>query len=261
MDLGLAGMISGAGEAGTKSLSMAQAQFGASQLQAERDAMDNLRQDRLLEAQRGMHTETLAATASEGKLTRAAASEEAGKNREHQTNMQGEQQTFQHGENVDTQTHQKALASDTNALHRELALHHDDLLSSIAKLDRLQKGEHFDKTFTSAKLTAGSAAIQTLESEIRYARTLLANPLLDPKSAIAKSTEADIAEAKQRLEGFVAKQAEMMGASGHLATAAQPAPGFKLDPSLAVAPSAAPKGLANTAPVLTPQNNPYPQAD
>jgi hypothetical protein len=224
MDLGLAGALSGAGEGASKALTMAQAQWGAERIQTMRDAMDNDRQARLLEHQ-----------ANEGKLNRAQ-----------QSTLQGEQQTFQHGENVDAtvsrekiaenqNTTTKDISKEQNTTTREVAgagnTSHEKIAKSsqenaleiaklnnamherVAKLQRDLQTKQFDKTFTASKMTAATTALKDLSDQMIHLNAVVSNPLADHTSPDYKSA-VEILQKASRLHMVYQQQLADMISSG-----------------------------------------------
>ena len=73
MDLGIAGVLSGAGEGMSKALALGQAQYGAERLQTMRDEGDRLRDARMMEHQERLQGKTIRAQAAEGDASRGQA--------------------------------------------------------------------------------------------------------------------------------------------------------------------------------------------
>ena len=183
MDLGIAGMISGAGNAGTASLAATQHYLIASKLQEERDKHDDLRAERLMEHQTKLQQGTQSFTAAEGDKTRAA-----------------------HSADITTQT--AAHSADTkatlqNAKEMNAATNATHLLT--AKLQRQMQEKQFDKTFTTAKLSALKDTVRELGNEITRLSVVVANPLADKMDPSYKSAVIQL-ESATKLHNLYAKQ-------------------------------------------------------
>lgn len=258
--LQLAGVVSGAGNALKEGLSDVMKYEMASSLDARRQEMDNLRQQRMLDAQRGMHTETIAAGAEQGRLTREQAVVLADKQIGATERLADK-----------TDTRERDLAGQVDKRVRELTerqvgstetIHEKDRTSAeaIAKLnrasaeaihnaDRALKRYEIDTTAESMTRTAASKAINEVGNEITRLNTLLANPMLDPAGPHAKN----LVDRLKRLEGLhdsYSRYLKPAGAPEAPMTEAQPAP-FNLGkyapkpPAGKVAPGAK-EGLLNS---------------
>lgn len=259
--LQLAGVVSGAGNSIKESLNDVMKHEMLTSLDDRRQQFENLRQQRLLEAQRGMHSDTITAAAEQGRLTRENATSLADK---------------QIGSNeklaslIDTRTRELANAEDrrvrdvegernktTENVHREdrqsqerVATLTRDANVAIHEADRKLKKYEIDTTAESLTRTAASKAIVEVGNELTRLNTLLANPMLDPNGPHAKN----LTDRLKRLEDLHLAYSQYLkpGATESAAPAA-PAekPAFNLGKYAPKAPaSAAPpaeeKGLLNS---------------
>jgi hypothetical protein len=213
MDLGLAGVISGAGEGASKALTMAQAQFGAASLQAERDKMDDLRQERLLAHQAGEGAANRELTKGEGAATRASAEANTGMqiaSHEAMTERTLESQGKLAGEH-NTTSKEIAKSSQENAL--EIAKLSNKMHLSIASMTRALQEKQFDKTFTASKMTATTAALKDLTDEMIHLNVAVSNPLAD-KSSPEYKTAVELLQRAQRTHQVYQEQLAKMISSG-----------------------------------------------
>lgn len=211
--LGLAGVISGAGEGASKALTMAQAQYGAERLQAARDEGDNNRQARLLEAQKAMHSETIEAQKSEGAATRKVTQEEGAATRKSAEGIHTEAVTAQQDIASKQNISQEKIAKTAADSHLEIAKLTNQMHENVAKLQRDMQTKQFDKTFTAAKMTATTAALKDLSDQMIHLNQAVSNPLADKTSPEYKSA-VEILQKAQRLHMVYQQQLADMISSG-----------------------------------------------
>jgi hypothetical protein len=213
MDLGLAGALSGAGEAATKSLQMSQAQWGAERLQAERDKGDTMRQERLLEHQAGEGEKTRAAAHTEAVETRTALKENTAATLKSHETIAGNQITSAEniagGHNLTS----KEIAKTTQENNLEIAKLNNQMHERVAKLQRDLQAKQFDKTFTAAKMTATTTAMKDLSDQMIHLNVAVSNPLADKTSPEYKSA-VEILQKAQRLHMVYQQQLADMISSG-----------------------------------------------
>lgn len=259
--LQLAGVVSGAGKSLQSGLGEIAKYEMARSIEDTRRQYDDLRQQRLLEAQRGMHTESLAATARQGEETRT---------------LQREQHQERLGFDILQQTKKDELARDLAAKEdtrvREIEaqregsaerIHAADRGSqekiaelnrksteAIHEADRALKKYEIETSAESLTKTAASKAIAEVGNEITRLNTLMANPMLDPNGAQAKN----LVDRLKRLEQLHDAYSSYLSPKG-MESASRPAekelPSFNLGkyaPKKATpAPAAVePKGLLNS---------------
>lgn len=201
MDLGLAGALSGAGEAGTKALGLAQVQYGAMKMQEERDKMENLRLDKQNEFADRRAERDIAARGAEADKSRAHAEALQGGSFKHAEAMTDKQITAHADEGDKTRAHadtsqmrsmihsssesDKSIGSsekihaETNKVNKEIHSATNATQLTIAQIQRDMHDRQFDKTFTQAKLTALTGTVRSLNDEITRLSVVLSNPLAD----------------------------------------------------------------------------------
>jgi hypothetical protein len=194
MDLSLAGMISGAGEGAGRALTMGQAQYGAERLQAARDEMDNLRQQRLIEHQSAEARLSREAAAANTDKTIAAQAVNTDKTLLSHEKVAGEERTSREGISKASLENAKEMNAATNATH---------LLT--AKLTRQMQEKQFDKTFTQAKLSALKDTVRELGNEITRLSVVVSNPLADKTDPSYKAAVMQL-ESATRLHNLYAKE-------------------------------------------------------
>lgn len=204
-----AGVVSGFGNAIKEGLSDVMKYEMASSLDARRQEMDNLRQQRMLDAQRGMHRETIAMQREQGDKTR-----------EHQSGLAEKQMGTQIVLSTQADLRARELAGMEDKRVREVEnernkttkeVHENDRDSqeyvaeitrdanvAIHNADRKLKKYEIDTSAESLTRTAASKAISEVGNEITRLNTLLANPMLDPAGPHAKN----LVDRLKRLEGL-----------------------------------------------------------
>lgn len=207
--LQLAGVVSGAGKAVREGLSDVMKYEMASSLDARRQEMENLRQQRMLEAQRGMHTESIAATGEQGRLTREHATGLADKQIGAQERLAGKADVRERELAAMQDTRLKELADkqikSNETIHEgdrtsqeKVATLNRQSVEAIHDADRKLKRYEIDTSAESLTRTAASKAISEVGNEITRLNTLLANPMLDPAGPHAKN----LVDRLKRLEGL-----------------------------------------------------------
>lgn len=262
--LQLAGVVSGAGKALQTGLGDIAKYEMSRSLEETRRQYDDLRQQRMLEAQRGMHLETIAATAEQGRLTR-----------EHQAGLQ--QQQLGHDIVKDTMLDARVreleknkekltrdiskeeilsrekIGRDTNVSHETIARLNRDSNEAIHLADRTLKKYEIETTAESLTRTAASKAISEVGNEITRLNTLMANPMLDPNGPHAKS----LVERLKRLEQLHDAYSSYLrppGAAAPMSEAPKESAPFNLGkfgskkaaPAPAAVTPSAPQGLLNS---------------
>lgn len=221
--------LSGAGKAGTQALADISRFTAADMLEQRRNEMDMQKQQKLLEAQRAMHTETINATSTQRDLDRQSAQQIAREGNQTHKDIAHEGNVTS-TTNVETQVEAQKGIADLNAKTTK-EVHKEDRLSAkeiatlnsntqkdiaagnrtssenIAKIqvegqksihaaDRLLKKYEIDTTADASSRIASSKAINEVGNEITRLNALLANPMLDPP--VAKTLK----ERLGRLEGI-----------------------------------------------------------
>lgn len=207
--LNIAGAVSGAGNAIKEGASDIMKHQMLIDLEKTRQAYDDKRQEKMLEAQRGMHTETIAATAEQGRLQREQLATLTGqKIKSEEQIASGRNQTEREiaaGNRASAETIASGHDTTTKDIHENdrtsaerIAALNRNSAERIHDADRLLKKYEIDTTSESLTRTAASKAIGEVGSEITRLNTLLANPMLDPAGPQYKNLLTRL----QRLEGL-----------------------------------------------------------
>lgn len=203
--LTVAGAISGAGKAGQQAFSDMSRFAAADMMETRRQEMDLQKQERLLEAQRGMHRETIEATSREKGLDRKSTEYVATSGMQsHETIAQGQNETTIAVHKADREStervHQddrlsheaiaklnadtsKSIAAGHDANTKDIAKINTDATKSIHYADRLMKKYEIETTADNSTKMATSRALTEIGNETTRLTALLANPMLDPATA------------------------------------------------------------------------------
>ncbi len=280
MELGLAGALSGAGQAGTNALSMAQAQMGNERLQKARDEMENLRLEKTMAAADRRGERDIAARAEESRLGREQQERIQGKGFEHAEGMQDKSlgsaermqgKGFEHAEGMQEKTiaaqekvagmgtasHEK-IAKDSNALHKQMNADTNAMHLKVAQIQKEMHEKQYDKTFTAARLGALKDTVRELGNEITRLSVISENPMADKSSPSYKAMLIQL-ESATKLHNLYSKQVGLEAGVGESAitdaTTKKELPAFK-SPSMSQAtPQPAPKrsgGMVQT-PSVSPE--------
>jgi hypothetical protein len=237
MDLGLVGMISGAGTAAKESLAKQQEYMNTDALLRTRDEMENKRQDKMLAAQARENAAAREASATEHRETRTLTREEGAATR-----------TASHEEGEATRQTHKDISKDTLANAKDINAATNATHLLIAKIQRDMHDKQFDKTFTQAKLSALKDTVRELGNEITRLSVVVSNPLADHADPSYKAAEIQL-ESATRLHNLYAKQVGLemnIDESGIDKAITKPSlPPFKMPGSTSSAPARTP-GLVQT---------------
>lgn len=205
--LTLAGAISGAGQAGQAAFQDMARFTAADMMERRRQEMDLQKQERMLEAQRGMHRETIEATAKEKALDRRLTLDaQSTELNSREAIAQGANETTMAVHKLDRDarsedtkatilSHEK-IAELTTQANKDIAAGHDANQKDIAKLnaatnqsihkaDRLMKKYEIEMTSENATKLATKGALVEIGNETTRLTALLANPMLDPETTKA----------------------------------------------------------------------------
>lgn len=190
MNLGLAGAISGAGEAGSKALTMAQAQWGAERLQTKRDEMDTLRQQRLMDHQAAQGELTRDASSKESQLTRDAAAANTDKTIDATGKLHDADNASRKGIADESNKTQIQIHDATNKVNERIAgLKHD--------LDK--------QTLKVSELSSVQKNIDSITDDLRGIEIELTKPLIDSESASVVALKAGLAAKKAQRDKLQAQ--------------------------------------------------------
>lgn len=179
----------------------------ADMMETRRNEMDLKKQEKLLEAQRAMHTETIEANKNEKALDRGqqtsivdkqlkqgkdiAIMQESGAT----VRAEGDRLARRDLADADRLSHetiaklnadtQKAIAAGHDANAKDIAKINTDAQKSIHYADRLMKKYEIEMSADSATKTSTARALTEIGNETTRLTALLANPMLEPESAKA----------------------------------------------------------------------------
>lgn len=201
------GAISGAGQAGQQVFSDLIRFKAADMMETRRSELDMKKQEKMLEAQREMHRETIEATKSEKALDRGqqtaitdktlkqtkeiAYLQESGQNSRAEGDRlarkdiaEGDRLSHENIAKLNADT-QKAIAAGHDANAKDVAKINVDAQKSIHYADRLMKKYEIEMSADSATKTSTARALTEIGNETTRLTALLANPMLEPESAKA----------------------------------------------------------------------------
>lgn len=205
--LTLAGAISGAGQAGQTAFQDMARFTAADMMERRRQEMDLQKQERMLEAQREMNRETIAATSKEKGMDRSLSRDLQStelQSREAIAQGQNETTTAIHKRDREARSEEakaailsnEKIAELTTQANKDIAAGHDANQKDIAKLnaatnqsiqkaDRLMKKYEIEQTAENSTKLATSRALTEIGNETTRLTALLANPMLDPATTKA----------------------------------------------------------------------------
>jgi hypothetical protein len=215
MKLAVAAGLSAAGNAAKEGLINVQKYDFMKELEAQRQEMENLRQERNLSAQRGMHTETITAHATEGKLTREQAERIA---LAHDSVLKEvEASREKSAEKIAKEGHdtQKEIAVDHDRTQEKIASAHDSVTKLIADQQDATKNREI-------KLVSETATRSTLAKELKELRednsmiavkmaTLASDPIKGTDNPEYKALNAQYKKNLLLVEGYSTRLAKEFG--------------------------------------------------
>lgn len=245
MSLGMAGALSGGGKGLLDSLGEIQKFSLAEHLENKRAEIEDKRQARMLDAQRAMHRETIAAAAAEGKLTRGS----------HEKIAEAANQIHKDVAEINRKS-AETIAEKRNQSEASIAGLNRTSQETIHAADRILKKYEIDLTASAHTQTSYATAIREIGYEIGRIYPTLKDPLLDPKD------KAEILDRLHKLESRHDLYTKALLPPGTPSTAAAQRPEKKNPfgtPPDAPNPSAAIPGPGSTS--VTPSVQPIPDED